>query len=245
MTTVKNEIRCSIVIPVLESYEVVNRQLLHFNRILPDDWELLLMDDGSAPAIISRLHPQAKEILEKSNFQLIETHDTRSWSEPAASNTGAKLAQGKYYFHTDIDHIVTAESIAAINNNDFQKMTFTRTWGILDEDGNICTDIDILKQYGLKDELIGKIGTHANTFAMDRQIFLDLGGFDEKFCGDYGRHDADFNDRYGVQSHKNNWVNLKGGLMYVYPDPNRDVMGLFHGLRNHKKKTGSYQNYKR
>ena len=45
-----SEMRLSIIIPVLNSHEVVRRQLLHFERIgLPPDTELILVDDGSDP----------------------------------------------------------------------------------------------------------------------------------------------------------------------------------------------------
>ena len=44
--------KLSIVIPCLDSHEVLRRQLIHFERMaLPEDTELILVDDGSNPPI--------------------------------------------------------------------------------------------------------------------------------------------------------------------------------------------------
>ena len=43
--------KCSIIIAIYNSHEIVRRQLLHFESIgIPDDMELILVDDGSASA---------------------------------------------------------------------------------------------------------------------------------------------------------------------------------------------------
>jgi len=230
----------------LESYEVVQRQLKHFDRILPGDWEVLIMDDGSIPSIKSQLDEKALKILEKDNFQLIETNDFRSWSQPKAFNDAVQLAEGKYIFITDIDHILTKEAIQSVNNyfDEFHKMVFPRTWGILDEVGNICTDDKTLMEYGLPKERLGQISSHANTFCMLREDFLTLGGYNEKDIGECSNIDNDLNRRYGELARPKGWKTLKGAMTYVFPNPREDKCKLFHGLREHKKRTGSYKNYK-
>jgi hypothetical protein len=45
--------RLSLIVAVLESYEVVRRQLLHLGRLLAADCELIVIDDGSVPALQS------------------------------------------------------------------------------------------------------------------------------------------------------------------------------------------------
>jgi len=242
------DIKCSIVISVLESYAVVSRQLKHFNRILPDDWELILMDDGSEPSISSELYndyPDACEIITaNNNIHLYKTNQERiPWHQPQARNEGAKLATGEYLFFSDIDHIITSEAIESVNQNmSFHKMVFPRTWGVLNPDGCINQDVEVLKTYGLQDNLIGYIGSHCNTFAIPKDIFLQC-PYLEKFQGFYGGDDVQQAKDYGQLARPNGWQTLKGGMMYVYPDP-RNNFKDFHGLRRHKIETGSYENYK-
>ena len=48
----QDNIRLSIIIPVLNSHEIVRRQIEHFKKMnLPDDVELIIVDDGSDPPL--------------------------------------------------------------------------------------------------------------------------------------------------------------------------------------------------
>jgi len=44
-------IKCSIIFNVLKSYEVIKRQVLLYERILPDNFEVIFVDNGSKPEI--------------------------------------------------------------------------------------------------------------------------------------------------------------------------------------------------
>ena len=78
--------KVSIIIPVLNSHEVVRRQLLHFERMnLPDDVEVIIMDDGSEKPL---RHPDfglldlVKEF--GLNLEIYETHEYRPWTSSIA-----------------------------------------------------------------------------------------------------------------------------------------------------------------
>ena len=43
--------RLSLIVSVLDSHEVVRRQLLHLGRVLTPECELILVDDGSEPSL--------------------------------------------------------------------------------------------------------------------------------------------------------------------------------------------------
>jgi len=51
-TSEQGKIKLSIIIPVLNSHEIVRRQIEHFKKMdLPDDIELIIVDDGSDPPL--------------------------------------------------------------------------------------------------------------------------------------------------------------------------------------------------
>lgn len=67
--------RLSIITPVLNSHEVVRRQLLHYGAMhLGSDVEIIFVDDGSDPPLSSCNFPALP------NFTIIETHDQRAWT---------------------------------------------------------------------------------------------------------------------------------------------------------------------
>jgi len=179
--------RVSIIIPVLNSHEVVRRQILHFEKMgLPDDVELILVDDGSTPPI------QVETSIK--NFALIQTNDFREWTWPVARNTGARLAKGEYLIMADLDHIITREIIDKARTFSGDFMRFHRQFCVLDEDGNINQDRDVLRSYGLPDSYKLTLTPHRNQFCMHRDLYWKMGGFREDRIGlPYPqREDGDF-----------------------------------------------------
>ena len=107
-------IRVSLVIPVLNSHEVVRRQLLHFQRIgLPDDTELIIVDDGSDPPLMD--DPRIVEAVGRLDWlQIIPTNDKRPWTSSLARNAGAKIAKGEWLFMVDGDFILPRKAIESL-----------------------------------------------------------------------------------------------------------------------------------
>lgn len=131
--------KVSIIIPVLNSHEIVRRQILHFEKMgIPDDVEIILVDDGSVPAI---------EVDTKLPVTVLTTNDFREWTWPLARNAGAKLAKGDYFIMTDLDHIITREIIDQVLAFKGDHIRFNREFAILDENGNLTQDIEVLRKY--------------------------------------------------------------------------------------------------
>ena len=108
--------RCSLIVAVLESYEIVRKQCLWWAQCLPDDWEVILLDDGSQPPLdVPNVVPR--------HFSLVLTRDTRPWTQPLARNLGARLARADLLFLTDIDHMLSREAIAAVSMIRFRERT--------------------------------------------------------------------------------------------------------------------------
>jgi glycosyltransferase involved in cell wall biosynthesis/predicted O-methyltransferase YrrM len=216
--------RLSLIATVLDSHEMVRRQLRHLERVITADCELILVDDGSDPPLESL----CAEIGPGFDLTVHATHDRRPWTQPRARNAGAALARTDWLLFFDIDHILTKELIQACLSFTGDKMHWARRPAVLDADGWIVTERDVLIGHGMTED---GPSVHPNSFLIRKALFELMCGYDERFCGRYGGDDIDFNNRYGRL--------CAGGLArpaevkgegYYYPDPGRDVEGMFHHL---------------
>lgn len=231
--------KLSIVIPVLDSHEVVRRQLQHFDRIgLPGDTELILVDDGSDPPIENDFGH---------NAIIYRTNDKRPWTWALARNAGARMARGEYLLMYDLDHVADRHLIDFVRGYDGPRVQFKREFGVLDEHGRLTQDRDVLAEHGLaKDKDLG-VGPHPNMFAMRRDVFWEIGGYREDLVTRAYPQGEDrlfkkawhnYSRETGAQN------NAIRPVLYVFPsgkligDVDADPQKLFHGLsrkthRNH------------
>lgn len=229
----------SIVINVLCSYEIVRRQIEHFRKMnLPDTVEIIFVDDGSNPPLS---FPDCK----LQNFTIYYTNDKRPWTQGLARNLGAQNAKGSYLLMTDIDHILSKEAIMATLEYTGDKMMFPRLYGILDENGDLQSDLPTLLDFGLNVERTkGRrgmcAGHHGNTFAMKKTIFEELGGYQERHCigmMHQGRNKGEDCYFYSAYTRSGRYKPiLSGPAIYFFPtgrfqkDGNPNPHGLFHTL---------------
>lgn len=230
--------RVSVIIPVLNSHEVVRRQILHFEKMnLPDDVELLFIDDGSDPPV-ETASPLPR---------IIHTGDTRPWTWPLARNRGAREAKGEYLIMADLDHIVSHGIIEAARNFTGDFIRFHREFGVLDEEGNLDQTRETLKSHGLPDRFKIRLTPHRNQFCIHRDLYERMGGFREDRIGmPYPqREDGDFAKKWRKMHEKgeirdfddmHGWVERP--TIYMFPngkwceggDVDTDPHNLFHKL---------------
>lgn len=217
--------KLSIVIAILNSHEIVRRQITHLKRMsLPDSVEILLMDDGSIPALEGEW--------------VIPTNDFRPWTTGIARSTGARLAKGEYLLMTDIDHILSKELVDAVLKFSGDRMNFPRQFGVLDENGEFTQDMAVLRSYGLKGKSL-TANRHGNSFAIRKDIFWDMGGYDkERSALPYpSGEDRLFNRTWHYRADKGFYKQASyGPPIYVFPsgrfcgDDDYNPFGLFHNL---------------
>lgn len=229
--------KLSIIVAVLNSHEVVRRQVRHYEYLgFPrPDAEVIFMDDGS--------HPPLQAL--SGAVKIVPTHDTRPWTWAVARNSGAKIAQGEYLLMTDIDYIIPREALDSALAFTGDKMRFKREFAILDEDGIISQDQRTLIKYGLSLERLStrgfKLPPHPNNFVMRKDLFWDLGGYLEDRVGQPypQREDGEFKRRWMayVAAGKAQDSDYRPTL-YMFPngqfcaggDVDSDPLGLFHKL---------------
>jgi len=164
--------RLSIIIPVLNSHEALRRQLLHLQTVgLPDECELILVDDGCAPPI---------QNTSTMPVRIMRTCDYRDWTWALARNRGARFAKGEYLLMYDLDHIASRPLIDFVMESDCPRIQFNRELAALDENGALIQDREVLEsEWGLLPEVPIQVEHHRNSFAMRRDLFWELGGYVE------------------------------------------------------------------
>lgn len=223
----------SIVIPVLNSHEVVRRQLLHFRRIgLPEDVELILVDDGSSP-------PLAEACPDYAPARMMATYDHRPWTQPKARNIGAETSKGKCLLFTDIDHIVTMPLIEFGRQCPYDYARFRRELGVLDDDGVFTQDYAAIEQYGVPMQRLAKHGLrmscHTLSMVIRREVFWEVGGFKERL-GTYPTHDDGAMKRALKAGKYTKCPDSERPVIYMIPngrfcgDRNANPFGLFHSV---------------
>jgi glycosyltransferase involved in cell wall biosynthesis len=225
--------RLSIVIAILNSHEIVRRQILHFEKMaIPDGVEIVFVDDGSTPPITSDTKLK--------NFRILYTNDFRPWTVELARNFGIKNSQGEYVLITDIDYIIPLSCIESALDLKEDKSSIRREFGVLDENGNFTQDMAVLKQWGLQRDSV-RMNPHPNNFIMRKSVFDKIGYFDESRVNrpyPIGA-DAEFKRRF-TKYHDQGLVTLRDNelrpTIYMFPngqycgDVDYNPFNLFHTL---------------
>jgi glycosyltransferase involved in cell wall biosynthesis len=228
--------KLSIVTPVLDSPAIVSRHVLHYKKMnLPDDVEIIFIDDGSKIPLKDCVNTRGLR-----NFYIYPTGDKRPWTISLARNMGIKLAQGEYILNTDIDHVFNQAAIEAAYNFTGDKMFFNRQIGILDNHGRLTQDLKTLYKYGFTERYYKKHRfkkyVHVGTHCIRRDIVVMLDGYPPKSSetGVYPtREDVIFYNRYRKLKEKG----IVKPEVYaplpamVYMFPVEDKLGYFHKLK--------------
>lgn len=131
--------------------------------------EIVIVDDGSQsePALdvprIDNLPP----------LRIYRVLIDKPWNQHGARNLGAREAEGPWLFLTDMDHVLSAESLERLLETGVENSVYMFA----------RVDAPDMTPTRRND---GTMKPHPNTFAMTKEMYWKIGGYDERFCGIYG-----------------------------------------------------------
>lgn len=186
----------SIVLPYYRNPRMLARQYLTWALEWPA-WlkeliEVVIVDDGSPePALeVPRLYNGATPPL--SIFRVLED---RPWHQHGARNLGAHVAQAPWLLLTDMDHVIPRDTLGELlrlthAESGDRFYTFARRDAPVGEPWKSDHWSTMAKTLNRD----GELKPHVNSFAMPRDLYWRVGGYDEDLCGIYGT-DRHFRDR--------------------------------------------------
>lgn len=131
--------------------------------------EIIVVDDGSPK---ERAHevPRPEGLPRLRIFRILVD---RPWHQHGARNLGAHVAENHWLLMTDMDHLISQDNLDRLIRYNNHKVIYT--FNRVDAPDLTPT----LREDGTQ-------RLHPNSFAMTRDLFWEIGGYDEDFCGLYG-----------------------------------------------------------
>lgn len=230
--------KVSIIIPTLNSHGVVKSQIIRLQNILSsyqNDVDVIIVDDGSNPSLVEYLKEnnfifaktektqEGLDVWKLDNIFIIETKNYNKWTQAIACNIGVRFANSEYVYNTAIDHFITLENIKEVLNFNGDCLKFPRSYGVILDNGDISTDIELMKTWGYDGS---NVDVAWDIYSMKKDIFLSINGYNEEIFGSYWGVDIDFFGRY---SNIGANVHIAFNTIYVFPEPDKNVE-VFHNL---------------
>lgn len=154
----------TLIVPYYENQQFFGRQCFHWWNLFgsyPGHFRLIVVDDGSPTYQLCEITSDPPGL---ARVFRIETDVPWNWL--AARNIGAKEAQDGWLLMTDIDHVVSIETLESVMYGVHRTDTiygFSR----IEHTGEV-------------------IEPHKNSWLLTKEMFWKVGGYDETLSGHYG-----------------------------------------------------------
>lgn len=136
--------------------------------------EVVIVDDGSPSG--AAIDVERSDALPK--LTIYRVREDTPWHQTGARNLGAHVAAGTWLLLTDMDHVLPASSAEVLfrrmDNDELDEKTIY-TMARIDAGSNLPT---------LTAD--GQPKPHQNSYAVTRETYWTIGGYDESLCGLYG-----------------------------------------------------------
>jgi hypothetical protein len=165
----------TIVLPYYENAGMLREQQRCWGALSEDvrrQLHVIVVDDGS-PRDPAKPHVQVPEGV--GSYRLYRILVDVRWNWLCCRNLGMQEAQTEWVLLTDIDHVAPERTLRRLMMDPLDPQVVYR-----------FSRVDAPHQTPYK--------PHPNSWCMTRAMFIQMGGYDERFSGYYGT-DADFRDR--------------------------------------------------
>lgn len=164
----------SVIVPVYNSTGFLQKCLTSLSRSEYQDYEVIVVDDGSTEPI--------QAIVEDSGFRYVRIEGPGG---PArARNHGARIAAGRYLVFIDADVCVESDVLSRFSEIFVTEPAVAAVIGSYDEapaEPNFLSQYKNLFHHYVHQQSDGPVNTFwSGCGAMDKDIFLSFGGFDEQ-----------------------------------------------------------------
>lgn len=138
---------------------------------LREQVEIIVVDDGSPDM------PAYPILKDRTDIKLYRIKEDVPWNQVMARNLGAYEATNDWIFFLDIDHVIPPQTLEFILSIEH----------LYPEEYYIFDRLKVTSLSPYKHRLVNP--SHC-LFLINRKTFLDIGAYDEDFCGSYGYSDA-------------------------------------------------------
>lgn len=137
---------------------------------IKDRIEIVITDDGSHPDERAVDVPRPEGLPPLRIYRVLKD---MKWHQNGARNLCAHHAKGDWLLMTDMDHVIPSTTIRALFNVASTRHYYKfRRW-------DFATGRPTLDR-------LNREKPHPNTFAMAKDLYWRVGGYDERTCGHYG-----------------------------------------------------------
>jgi len=174
----------SIVMPFYRNRRMLFRQYLtwslEWSADLKSQVEIIIVDDGS-PEPAADVERPAGLLPALSIYRVLED---RPWHQHGARNLGAHVAKHPFLLLTDMDHVIPADTLSEVLAANDKGRVFT--FGRVDAPMELTWRANDWSTMERTRRPNSTLKPHVNSFAMSRELYWRVGGYDEDYCGTYG-----------------------------------------------------------
>ncbi len=196
----------SVLIPFLNAQKFLREAIESVIAQTFQDWELLLIDDGSTDASSDLARQFAREFADRVQYIEHEGHQNRGMS--ASRNLGLRSAEGKYICSLDSDDVwlphKLSDQIKLFETHSEVTIVYGASQHWNSWTGNPVTNLgDLVPALGVPMNTVyappdllfllyplgnGQVPGHSSLI-FRREVPLRIGGYEESFCGIYQMYD--------------------------------------------------------
>lgn len=165
--------KLTIYFPYYNQVNALKNQLEHysnFTREIRDKIIIFIVDDGSEKKALDHI---GKKYLRNLNIILYRINIDIPWNQPEANNLAMSNVSTDYVLRIDIDHFIDEPNLSKLMNSD---LNLNKNFYKFKRKKNDNTSLK----------------SHPNTYLISQKKYLEVKGYNESLCGNYGHDDFDF-----------------------------------------------------